>query len=68
MRALLFLDVDGPLIPFGPKPSGCRRAPVNAPDAGNPLLARLDPGDGCGLTAADFSAIAAWLADGHRPG
>ncbi|MFJ9695239.1 HAD domain-containing protein [Kitasatospora sp. NPDC101183] len=48
---LLFLDVDGPLIPFGPPPPGGRplhrgahgRAP--APDD-NPLLARADPAVG----------------------
>lgn len=38
---LLFLDVDGPLLPFG----GADPAPATA-DAGNPLLSRLDPGLG----------------------
>ncbi|MFI8361808.1 hypothetical protein ACIGD1_16765 [Streptomyces sp. NPDC085612] len=41
---LLYLDVDGPLIPFGagPYPPG---------DAGNPLLARVDPALGPLLAA-----------------
>ncbi|MFJ9604847.1 HAD domain-containing protein [Kitasatospora sp. NPDC101176] len=46
---LLFLDVDGPLVPFGPPPPGGHRtyrspnaAATPAPDA-NPLLARADP-------------------------
>lgn len=45
-RPLLFLDVDGPLIPFG-SPAGAA-VPV---DGDNPLLARLDPGVGARLTA-----------------
>ncbi|MFJ5561101.1 HAD domain-containing protein [Streptomyces sp. NPDC093250] len=46
-RPLLFLDVDGPLIPFG---SG---APTRGPltDAGHPLLGRLDPTVGARLLA-----------------
>ncbi|GLX17678.1 MULTISPECIES: HAD domain-containing protein [Streptomyces] len=42
---LLFLDVDGPLIPFG----GTGYPPAAGP--GNPLLARLDPGLGPRLLA-----------------
>ncbi|MFE5212860.1 HAD domain-containing protein [Streptomyces sp. NPDC056600] len=38
---VLFLDVDGPLLPFG----GARPAP-SAADTGNPLLSRLEPGLG----------------------
>ncbi|MEU3555847.1 HAD domain-containing protein [Streptomyces fragilis] len=38
---VLFLDVDGPLLPFG----GARPAPSSA-DADNPLLPRLDAGLG----------------------
>ncbi|MFJ4316779.1 HAD domain-containing protein [Streptomyces lavendulae] len=44
-RPLLFLDVDGPLIPFG----GTGH-PVAA-TAGHPLLGRLDPGHGARLLA-----------------
>lgn len=67
---LLFLDVDGPLIPFGgpvpeyPLPREFRR---NA----NPLLARVNPDLGpellhrvdhrAGLTPADFALLTAWL-------
>ncbi|MEU3848674.1 HAD domain-containing protein [Streptomyces sp. NPDC029554] len=50
-RPLLFLDVDGPLIPFGsPAGPSSATAPATATtaprDQGNPLLARLDPGIG----------------------
>ncbi|MEU4085576.1 HAD domain-containing protein [Streptomyces aureus] len=63
-RPILFLDVDGPLIPFGPAfaheaPSaagpGAMPAPVPGAEAlpghGNPLLERLDPTVGPRLTA-----------------
>ncbi|WP_329022491.1 MULTISPECIES: HAD domain-containing protein [unclassified Streptomyces] len=43
---LLFLDVDGPLIPFGPRSGGHRTYPQGPlpPGAGaHPLLARIDP-------------------------
>ncbi|MFE9427124.1 HAD domain-containing protein [Kitasatospora sp. NPDC006697] len=39
---LLFLDVDGPLLPFG---GPATRSPT-APAGGNPLLGRLDPAVG----------------------
>ncbi|MGW2547321.1 hypothetical protein ACWC5I_42215 [Kitasatospora sp. NPDC001574] len=47
---LLFLDVDGPLIPFG-GPAG--RYPVfpQSEDPSNPLLGRLDPAHGRRLAA-----------------
>ncbi|MFC6595831.1 hypothetical protein [Kitasatospora paranensis] len=55
---LLFLDVDGPLIPFGPTPPqlpGGRPlypAPPGLPGAGtNPLLDRIDPALGPRLAA-----------------
>ncbi|MFD8685639.1 HAD domain-containing protein [Streptomyces sp. NPDC059651] len=51
---LLFLDVDGPLIPFGPR-AGDRPvhpAGANPPEAGaNPLLNRIDPALGPKLDA-----------------
>ncbi|WP_412538143.1 hypothetical protein R8Z50_20020 [Longispora sp. K20-0274] len=44
-RPLLFLDVDGPLIPFGGAPSRYPDGyPVfRTPAPSNPLLARVDP-------------------------
>jgi hypothetical protein len=66
VRPLLFLDVDGTLIPLGGKAFGG--------DDGNPLLARLDPArhhagpalphrvdQRFGLTEADFAIIDRWL-------
>lgn len=54
---LLFLDVDGPLIPFGPAtgPSGSHptfsTGPVPPGAGANPLLSRIDPALGPGLAA-----------------
>ncbi|MFI8187427.1 HAD domain-containing protein [Streptomyces sp. NPDC085946] len=53
-RPLLFLDVDGPLLPFGTSsrpPRGPGRDSGSSPDGGNPLLGRLDPGLGPRLAA-----------------
>ncbi|WSB84524.1 HAD domain-containing protein [Streptomyces cellulosae] len=53
-RPLLFLDVDGPLIPFGaPQPP----PPAATADDGNPLLARLDPALGARLLALGCSLV-----------
>ncbi|CAL9559233.1 HAD domain-containing protein [Streptomyces sp. MD20-1-1] len=53
-RPLLFLDVDGPLIPFGaPHPP----PPAATADDGNPLLARLDPALGARLLALRCSLV-----------
>ncbi|MFI0963867.1 HAD domain-containing protein [Streptomyces sp. NPDC021080] len=49
-RPILFLDVDGPLIPFGPASAPASGSEV-LPDRGNPLLGRLDPTVGPRLTA-----------------
>ncbi|MEU3407991.1 HAD domain-containing protein [Streptomyces sp. NPDC006670] len=46
---LLFLDVDGPLIPFGGTGYPTARDPTDPAD--NPLLARLDPAVGPRLLA-----------------
>lgn len=54
---LLFLDVDGPLIPFGPATGPGGVHPTYSTDShawtagANPLLARLDPGLGPRLAA-----------------
>lgn len=51
-RPLLLLDVDGPLIPFGPHHPDCPPRPSTIATAGsNPLLSRLDPDDGQRLLA-----------------
>ncbi|WUU83946.1 HAD domain-containing protein [Streptomyces cellulosae] len=53
-RPLLFLDLDGPLIPFGaPHPP----PPAATADDGNPLLARLDPALGARLLALGCSLV-----------
>ncbi|NXY95785.1 hypothetical protein HYE82_15575 [Streptomyces sp. BR123] len=56
---LLYLDVDGPLIPFGATP---RELPGGYPlygaaDDGNPLLARLDPALGPRLLALPCALV-----------
>lgn len=62
-RPLLFLDVDGPLIPFG-SPSGHPRPA----DRGNPLLNRLDPGLGARLIALDCRLVWAttWMEEANE--
>ncbi|MFG2111079.1 hypothetical protein ACGFRB_00310 [Streptomyces sp. NPDC048718] len=52
MRPLLFLDVDGPLIPFGAPPPYTypSHAPVPPPGS-HPLLYRVDPAHGPRLAA-----------------
>jgi hypothetical protein len=43
---LVFLDVDGVLITFGPRPGGERPGAGPMAEDGNPLLGRLEPEDG----------------------
>ncbi|MFB7715947.1 HAD domain-containing protein [Nocardia sp. NPDC056100] len=60
-RPLLFLDVDGPLIPFG--------GPVGeSDDFGNPLVARLDPGVGPLLEAlpCDLVWATTWMHEANE--
>ena len=69
---LLFLDVDGPLIPFRARLAGHTPARGDAggsADAsGNPLLARLDPADGRRLLALGCQLVWAttWMADANE--
>lgn len=62
-RPLLFLDVDGPLIPFG-----ADAYPTYQPgDDSNPLLARLDPALGSRLTAlpCDLVWATTWMTEAN---
>ena len=65
-RPLLFLDVDGPLIPFG-RSSGDYETFTDA-DSGNPLLSRVDPALGPRLLAlgCDLVWATTWLADANE--
>jgi hypothetical protein len=69
-RPLLYLDVDGPLIPFRARPAGhsLRADIVPAEASGNPLVDRLDPGDGRRLLALGCQLIWAttWMADANE--
>jgi hypothetical protein len=63
-RPLLFLDVDGPLIPFGASPQHRADGYPTFPTAldhsqadANPLLARLDPAHGPRLTALSCDLV-----------
>jgi hypothetical protein len=69
-RPLLFLDVDGPLIPFGAEPQQYPSYPTDLglPDAeANPLLARINPEHGPRLTALPCELVWAttWMADAN---
>jgi HAD domain in Swiss Army Knife RNA repair proteins len=63
---LIFLDVDGPLIPFRSRPS--ERPPAPPAETGNPLLGRLDPADGRRLLAlnADLVWATTWESEANE--
>ncbi|MER5468061.1 HAD domain-containing protein [Streptomyces sp. NPDC002685] len=70
-RPILFLDVDGPLIPFGPSP-GREQLPYSgadsSPDQGNPLLGRLDESVGPRLMALGCELVWAstWMYEANE--
>ncbi len=71
-RPLLYLDVDGPLIPFRARFPGhgpiVGTATVAAKASGNPLVERLDPADGRRLLALGCQLVWAttWMADANE--
>ncbi|MER5964795.1 hypothetical protein [Streptomyces sp. NPDC002057] len=54
---LLFLDVDGPLIPFGASGGAYPTYPPAPPASVSPLLARLDPAQGPRLAALPYELV-----------
>ncbi|MEV6774688.1 HAD domain-containing protein [Streptomyces syringium] len=70
-RSLLFLDVDGPLIPFGaasrPYPTYTTGPQPPGADT-NPLLNRISPGHGPRLAALPCEVVWAttWMADANE--
>ncbi|MFI9063471.1 VOC family protein [Streptomyces sp. NPDC053429] len=62
---LLFLDIDGPLIPFGG--AGYPAYPAPADTGANPLLERLDPALGPRLASLPCELVWAttWMADAN---
>jgi hypothetical protein len=56
-RPLLFLDVDGPLLPFGLPPEQYPTYPRARDDGSNPLLARLNPEHGRRLVALSCELV-----------
>ncbi|AOS66044.1 HAD domain-containing protein [Actinoalloteichus hymeniacidonis] len=66
-RPLLFLDVDGPLIPFGADPPEYPTFRAHGESETNPLLQRIDPEHGPRLTALGCELVWAttWLADAN---
>jgi hypothetical protein len=73
-RPLLFLDVDGPLIPFGAASQHAHGYPTYEsahglrPTGSNPLLTRIDPAHGPRLTAlpCDLVWATTWMDDANE--
>lgn len=71
-RPLLFLDVDGPLIPFRARSTertfGTSDAIASAEAAGNPLIDRLGPVDGRKLLELGCELVWAttWMVDANE--
>ncbi|MBV6696671.1 HAD domain-containing protein [Kitasatospora aureofaciens] len=70
-RPLLFLDVDGPLIPFGAAPQQYPTYEAGPDLLGadaNPLLTRIDPAHGPRLTALPCEVVWAttWMDDANE--
>ncbi|MFD9124020.1 HAD domain-containing protein [Kitasatospora sp. NPDC059571] len=65
-RPLLFLDVDGPLIPFGG--DAAARPVFRTVPGANPLLARVDPAHGPRLAAlpCDLVWATTWMAEANE--
>jgi hypothetical protein len=63
---LIFLDVDGPLIPFRARPTQRKHRKVDA--TGNPLLERLDPADGHRLLklGAELVWATTWMTEANE--
>jgi hypothetical protein len=68
---IVFLDVDGTLIPFRARPAEstpvATHAVVPADGSGNPLLERLNPADGRRLLAlgCELAWATTWMADAN---
>lgn len=65
---ILFLDVDGPLLPFGGPGDRYPDPPSPGTESNNPLLARLDPAFGPLLSALPCELVWAttWMHDANH--
>ncbi|WP_207944931.1 HAD domain-containing protein [Actinomadura rubrisoli] len=65
---LLFLDVDGPLIPFGAAPQQYPTYETHHQSPGNPLLARINPEHGRRLMGLPCELVWAttWMTDANE--